>query len=288
MKVKASMKKDVYDTEVALVAFTINEIVACKCSCRCGSQDLQRTVCVHILPCLELLGFFIKQSLAEHILVESSCYVKKTNLNNVDKILLTKLRNCYEILLISCRVDNLQETLNASSFRELLSGFDVGTDRTEFGPKPPLDPLDLGPLNKTNFHSIRYIAREIRTGKVSDIIPKQFQTNIREPMTYIMYKKTLEACSTICALLPKSSTNFLTNNMVGYRLLETRCQYAVSFDKIIKYNSSLHELKRAIKEGNCEFRIIKKKQQQTITILTLLVIQMIIIMMYRQLMMMIQ
>lgn len=47
--VKASMKKDVYDTEAA---FTINEIVACKCGSSCGSQDLQRTLCVHIVLCL--------------------------------------------------------------------------------------------------------------------------------------------------------------------------------------------------------------------------------------------
>lgn len=126
--------------------------------------------------------------------------------------------------------------------------------------QPNIDPLDLGPLTQTEIHSTRYIAREIRAGKASDINPKTFQTNIREPMAYPMYKRTLEAYSTIYVLLPISSTKFLAHNMVvQYRLLETRCQSSVSFDKMKKYNSSLHELRAAIKEWNSESRLIKKR-----------------------------
>ena len=74
MKVRSSMRKEWYDTEVA---FTMNTIVACKCSCKCGSNDLQRVVCIHVLPTMELIGFFLKEALAEHILIETSYYVKK-------------------------------------------------------------------------------------------------------------------------------------------------------------------------------------------------------------------
>ena len=67
MKVRSSMKKEWYDTEVA---FTINTIVSCKCTCKCGSNNFERVVCIHVLPTLELMGFFLKESLAENMLMK--------------------------------------------------------------------------------------------------------------------------------------------------------------------------------------------------------------------------
>ena len=94
---------------------------------------------------------------------------KKTYLTMLDEDLLTKFRSILEVFLITCRHDNVQEALNASSFREMLAGYDVGTDKRKFCLPPPRDPKDLGPIKDLNFKSKRTITKNIRTGNVSKI-----------------------------------------------------------------------------------------------------------------------
>lgn len=238
-------------------------IVACKCSCACGSNGLEFIICVHILPCIELLGYFLKEALAEHLLIELCHYVKKNNMDLFDPYLLSQFREYLEILLITCRVDEVDEALNAPSLREMLCAFDVGTDKRKFGPPPPQEPKEIGPLIDTNLQSTKFIARQIRTGNVSKIQKKSFQRKIREPMTYELYKQTLESCSTFCALLPKSSTTFLCNNMVGYRLLELRCEGKLDFSKLKKYDSCTKAIKIAIEQAQSEYRYSNKKYVKT-------------------------
>ena len=43
-KVKASMRKDIYLTQVA---FSADDLIACQCTCRCGAEKDEYILCVH-------------------------------------------------------------------------------------------------------------------------------------------------------------------------------------------------------------------------------------------------
>ena len=64
--VPALMRKDIYQTEIVATA---TDILCCMCSCKCGSQGLERIVCVHILVILLLLSILLIEDLAESILI---------------------------------------------------------------------------------------------------------------------------------------------------------------------------------------------------------------------------
>ena len=66
--VPASMKKEV--VYKSGIAFTENDVLCCKCTCHCGSQDKERIVCVHNFPLVFLLMLLLMDALAESILME--------------------------------------------------------------------------------------------------------------------------------------------------------------------------------------------------------------------------
>jgi len=66
-KVKASMRKSVYNTEVA---FTKSDLLACGCSCRCGSEKEECVLDVHPLALVYELVLLLFEGLAQNILVE--------------------------------------------------------------------------------------------------------------------------------------------------------------------------------------------------------------------------
>lgn len=71
MKVPASMKTQVYETTIAITA---NDLLATECSCRSGSKDSDRVVCIHNLPVAYNVTELLYDGLAEHILLElASC-----------------------------------------------------------------------------------------------------------------------------------------------------------------------------------------------------------------------
>lgn len=67
--IPASMKKNVYETGIVATA---KDLLCCKCTCQCGSQNDQRIVCVHVLAVLYLLTLLLFEDLAEHLLLELS------------------------------------------------------------------------------------------------------------------------------------------------------------------------------------------------------------------------
>ena len=68
----ASMKKMTYYPSIAA---TSNDILCCKCTCICGSQEDQQVVCVHNIPLLFLLTLLLFDHLAEHMLLElAACF----------------------------------------------------------------------------------------------------------------------------------------------------------------------------------------------------------------------
>ncbi len=67
LNVPASMKSDMYCSEIVA---TPTQILCCRCTCQCGSQNDERVVCVHNIPLLLKLNLFIGECLGEHILLE--------------------------------------------------------------------------------------------------------------------------------------------------------------------------------------------------------------------------
>jgi predicted transcriptional regulator len=77
-KVKASMKQAVYNVQVAL---TSTDLLACTCTCKAGSVDQEKIVCVHILPVMFQIGQIMWKGLSKHLLVEISNFCLGENNN---------------------------------------------------------------------------------------------------------------------------------------------------------------------------------------------------------------
>ena len=73
-------------------------------------------------------------------------------------------------------------------------------------------------------------------------------------MTHQQYIQTVKACATFIAMNQNSSSDFLKENIVGYKLLERRCELVVNFDKIKRYNSCTKDIKMAIDKANNEIK----------------------------------
>ena len=67
-KIAASMKDAEYEVRVA---FTKNDLLATKCECKAGGDEMQRVVCVHTLPVIYQLTMLLDDGLSEHLLVEN-------------------------------------------------------------------------------------------------------------------------------------------------------------------------------------------------------------------------
>jgi hypothetical protein len=70
-QIKASMKTAIYNVTVAL---TCTNLLACTCTCKAGSMNNEKIVCVHILPVIFQIGQLMWRGLSEHMLVEFSNY----------------------------------------------------------------------------------------------------------------------------------------------------------------------------------------------------------------------
>lgn len=77
--VPASMKNCSYKSEIV---FTPTKILCCKCTCPCGSQNQERTLCVHNLPLVYSLTLLMFRDLADHILREFAACMHSNIWNN--------------------------------------------------------------------------------------------------------------------------------------------------------------------------------------------------------------
>jgi hypothetical protein len=94
-KVRASMRANIYDTQVI---FTRNEIVACSCTCQSGDQNDQRIVCVHVLPIIYKITLLLYRGLAEHLLVEFCVHLKSRDVLTFNDLHLASLQESVLIL----------------------------------------------------------------------------------------------------------------------------------------------------------------------------------------------
>ena len=83
-KVKASMRKNTYNTKVA---FSADDLIACQCSCKCGAEKNERILCAHPLVLMMDLFLLLFEGLAQNILLELRDRFKMNGLHFLMKIL---------------------------------------------------------------------------------------------------------------------------------------------------------------------------------------------------------
>ena len=153
--VPASMKNCSYKSEIVL---TPTKILCCKCTCPCGSQDTERTLCVHNLPLVYSLTLLLFRDLADHILRELSACMHCNIWNNVewsadDQSVLKR-----NIILLTEAAGEPVDKHNVLtvSIDELLDDFLVGTEKRREWKKrtsAPPKPCELGPIKSMTFPS---------------------------------------------------------------------------------------------------------------------------------------
>lgn len=153
--IPASMKKKIYKTGIVATA---KEILCCICNCQCGSQALERIVCVHNFPLLFLLTLLLFEDLAEHMLLElAACLsadIWDKSVWSDDDILWMK-QSIVTLMEAAGEPVGMHEVKN-TSLDDLLQNFVVGTEkRKEWKQRirTPPKPSELGPIHKMKFVS---------------------------------------------------------------------------------------------------------------------------------------
>ena len=141
-KIPASMKQEEYDVKVT---YTKSGIVACECGCKTGSKDLDKVLCVHILPVLMQFVVFFIDDLGQNILVEM-CNRWNANLDEISKKDSKIKQNIIQMMeVIGCSNQELAKAKVASCIKEVLEDFCFGTEKKKKIPLPPREDL-LCPL----------------------------------------------------------------------------------------------------------------------------------------------
>jgi hypothetical protein len=144
-KVQASMRGIVCDTAVV---FTKEDLVACRCSCRCGSSDGERIVDVHPLALIYQLVLLLFDGLAENLLVELRSRLQSEEENEWNK---------QSVLALMSAAG--KGTIGPNfSVEEILQCFTVGTDLTKRSPGRP-NAKDLGLLRKVFYQQPVTVAK---------------------------------------------------------------------------------------------------------------------------------
>ncbi len=167
-EIPASMKKDVYETEIAA---TSKNLLCCKCTCHCGSQDSERIACVHTPVRLYALSLLMHEDLAEHILLElaarvsgspndGNCPTEKDGAAATwDMSLWTKENTLVmkenAIILMHAAGESLScEEAESKALPDLLQHFVVGTERRKlWKERLPAKSSELCPVSDMLFMS---------------------------------------------------------------------------------------------------------------------------------------
>jgi hypothetical protein len=155
--VPASMKNCSYMSEIVL---TPTKNLCCKCTCPCGSQNKERTLCVHNLPLLYYLTLLLFRELAGHIIREFAACMRsglwQDSVWSAEDMMVMK-RNI--ILLSEAAGKHVNKhNVRTVSIDELLDIFLVGTEKRREWKKTttaPPKPCQLGPIKNMVFPSTR-------------------------------------------------------------------------------------------------------------------------------------
>ena len=126
--VPASMKNCSYQSEIVI---TPTKVLCCKCTCQCGSQNKERTLCIHNLPLLYSLTLLLFRDLADLIIREFAACMRC-------KLWEIKMWSAADVMVIKQNLATLSEAAGEEvnqhniltvSIDELLDNFLVGTEK---------------------------------------------------------------------------------------------------------------------------------------------------------------
>ena len=125
--IPASMRQKFYQTGIVV---TTLDLLCCMCTCPCGSQTIQRIVCVHTMAGLYQLCLLLFAGLAESIVVEFAACLnadfwddKKWSANEWSSL------KDSAVTLMGAAGEPMDTTNDNSSLSQLLTNFQVGTER---------------------------------------------------------------------------------------------------------------------------------------------------------------
>jgi hypothetical protein len=257
-RVKASMKNDTYNVRVC---FNTKEIIACQCDCKCGSNDDERVVCVHILPCIYQVSLLIFEGLGEHLLIELAAYVGRLNESDVTADTNLALQRIVTSLLFAVTRSIPVVTTEETGFvplKIMLNNFSVGTDKRKTMPAPPTDRKMLQPLRLLDRRSaIAKAAVIVNAKKNNDVVvdvvvgdqaiddgtvvgddevvnvPLDTEEDANS-LTKEVYSTIVNSCWDFCRLYKQKSSDTFLTDVVGYRVLAKRSTSGKSFADITR------------------------------------------------------
>jgi hypothetical protein len=148
-QVRASMKSSLYDV---MVSFTRKGIIACSCTCKAGSQGVERVVCVHILPVIFQMTLLMHDGLANHCLYELATEWHASMDNAFSHDTQSKMVESIKLIQQSAGEQTPSST-KKQKISEMLHPYTVGTENRTLEPPPPKDTSKLGPLRQLNLMS---------------------------------------------------------------------------------------------------------------------------------------
>jgi hypothetical protein len=247
--IKASMKSGAYNTQVA---FTRTDLVACSCTCQCGSFGIEKIVCTHIFPILFQIGQLMHHCLSEHILIEL------TNFFSGNRMI--ELKNDEEMIRsihILIRSEQGYEPDKTQPIEELLLKYQVGTEKNKTK-LLSLQPKDYSSnvneycrLEDLDRKSAYRKAYEVQTKTVSDNKENDEEDDV-EPMTQETYTNICTTISAVMGIQHNSSNYECLQDLVGFKLCNHRARSQQIPTRII--NEKKRKWKQLMNTANLSVR----------------------------------
>lgn len=261
--IPASMKKKVYQTGTVATA---KDILCCKCTCQCGSQNDQRIVCVHNFPLLFLLTLLLFEALAENILLELAACLSagvwdKSVWSEGDIVQMKKSI----ITLAEAAGEPVGTHSIEDDIDDLLEKFVVGTQRRKAWKqriKTPPNPSELGPAHTFKFRST---AKEASAAvkRCSDIEEQILQEprdhTVADVPQFVTF--TPDYHRIWCLMEAADCENVLEMGTAGFELLSMRSDRQMqSMDKLERTSI----FKQMVKDWDELKRLAKKRSIRNI------------------------
>jgi hypothetical protein len=224
----ASMKKDVYDTRVCI---TIDSLVACSCTCKAGSQGIERIACVHVPAKIQQFSHFCLDGFVEHALVELSVmWGTHCPLNNNQQL----IQDISQLMSVVSPSKHSGLLAADTSVTKLLSNFSVGTEQGKRIPPPPSHDATYRPLDRYDFEnpatkSLNLVRAKLELRKSSEtgterkssetgtakgsVSPKAFEPK------YVCMQNAIDA---LMLFYTGREKNAMLEECLGFRLLRYR------------------------------------------------------------------
>jgi hypothetical protein len=162
-RVKASMKDQLYEVSVC---FTEKTIISCQCSCKIGAMELERVMCVHVLPVIYQMTLMLFDGLADSCLIELANDWKNIEANGMTTTLKKEIKEYLLQLVTATRHYDISD--DEKEVADILKIILVGTEQAKKPTPPPKDPNLVGPLTELDLSSVEKQAeRRINNNKIN-------------------------------------------------------------------------------------------------------------------------